>query len=54
MPKKMLEVWTTDEILSLINRIKVPNSVRDYKQGYEDALEEVFNRIKGKRNPREQ
>jgi len=49
MPSKILHVWTTEELLQLINRLNgssKPLSTRDYRQGYEDALECVFKEIK--------
>ena len=44
MPKKIC-AWTTEEILELIWRHQPPITVREYRQGWEDAIKEIHNAI---------
>ena len=47
MPKKMLNVWSTEEILSLIRATKAsrPITVWEYREGFDDGLEQLYNEI---------
>lgn len=46
MPKKLV-VWTTDEIISLINSINesVPCTTIEYREGWEDAMKQMYKKI---------
>lgn len=49
MRQKLTEIWTTDELLKLINEVnnKNPVTVVEYRQGWEDACAYLFNTIAG-------
>lgn len=47
MPKKYLDIWTTEEIKKVINDVvrNNPTTTTEYRQGWEDALANMWERV---------